>query len=260
YMSEPVRTNDPKGVGAFMLAASEVEFSKNPKSRKKVVVTLDNFYNNEYKKTASGRLEPYHYLWDGQDNNGFSLLGRVFEQYGGQLNTLREKPDRSSLKGSGIYIIVDPDTEKETESPNYMDEATAKDIADWVKRGGVLVLLLNDVGNCEITKFNVLPQLFGIAFNEDSKNRVKGNEYETGAVDIPSGTGIFFDTKKIYIKEISTIKVTPPGKALVEKDGSTVIATAKYGKGTVFAIGDPWLYNEYTDGRKLPEEYQNFEA
>src|SRR5690606_18399325 len=94
----------------------------------------------------------------------------------------------------------------------------------------------------------------------DSKNRVKGNEYETGAVDIPSGTGIFFDTKKIYIKEISTIKVTPPGKALVEKDGSTVIATAKYGKGTVFAIGDPWLYNEYTDGRKLPEEYQNFEA
>jgi unsaturated rhamnogalacturonyl hydrolase len=35
---------------------------------------------------------------------------------------------------------------------------------------------------------------------------------------------------------------------------------AKYGKGTVFAVGDPWFYNEYTDGRKLPYGYQNFEA
>jgi unsaturated rhamnogalacturonyl hydrolase len=38
------------------------------------------------------------------------------------------------------------------------------------------------------------------------------------------------------------------------------MATAKYGKGTVFAIGDPWLYNEYVDGRKLPAEFQNFDA
>ncbi|MBC7687398.1 MAG: hypothetical protein H7211_04385, partial [Aquabacterium sp.] len=32
------------------------------------------------------------------------------------------------------------------------------------------------------------------------------------------------------------------------------------GKGTVFAVGDPWLYNEYTDGRKIPAEYQTFSA
>ena len=38
------------------------------------------------------------------------------------------------------------------------------------------------------------------------------------------------------------------------------MAVAKVGKGTVFAVGDPWIYNEYTDGRKLPEEYQNFQA
>jgi unsaturated rhamnogalacturonyl hydrolase len=35
---------------------------------------------------------------------------------------------------------------------------------------------------------------------------------------------------------------------------------AKYGKGTVFAVGDPWIYNEYLDGRKLPAEYENFTA
>jgi len=39
-----------------------------------------------------------------------------------------------------------------------------------------------------------------------------------------------------------------------------IIAVAKYGKGTVFAVGDPWFYNEYTDGRKLPYDFQNFEA
>ena len=38
------------------------------------------------------------------------------------------------------------------------------------------------------------------------------------------------------------------------------IATAKFGKGTVFAMVDPWLYNEYTDGRKLPAAYDNFAA
>ncbi|WP_437919478.1 glycoside hydrolase family 88 protein [Sphingobacterium sp. LRF_L2] len=260
YMSEPVRTNDPKGVGAFMLAASEVEFRKVKIGKKSPVVTLDNFYNNEFKKTASGDLKPYHYLWDGQDNNGFSLLGRIFEQYGGQLTTLREAPSSQNLKHSDIYIIVDPDTEKETDKPNFMKESDAKEIAKWVKKGGVLVLLLNDVGNCEITKFNVLPQQFGISFNEDSRNRVKGNQYQTGAIDIPEGTTIFKNTKKIYIKEISTMKVESPARAIVQDNGDNIIVTANYGKGTVFAIGDPWLYNEYTDGRKLPLVYQNFEA
>jgi unsaturated rhamnogalacturonyl hydrolase len=38
------------------------------------------------------------------------------------------------------------------------------------------------------------------------------------------------------------------------------MATAKYGKSTVFAVVDPWLYDEYTDGRKLPQTYDNFVA
>lgn len=260
YMSEPIRTNDPKGVGAFILAASEVEFLKAPKRKNKVNVTLDNFYNNEYKKGVSGQLLPYHYLWDGQDNNGFSLLGRIFEQYGGRLQTLRTAPTVQNLAKSDIYIIVDPDTEKETEKPNFMDETSAKEIAKWIHKGGVLLLLLNDAGNCEIPKFNLLPQQFGITFNTDLRNAVKGDQYETGAVHIPAGNGIFHNTQKIYIKEISTMQVKAPAKALVQDNNENIIVTAKYGKGTVFAIGDPWLYNEYVDGRKLPAAYQNFEA
>ena len=38
------------------------------------------------------------------------------------------------------------------------------------------------------------------------------------------------------------------------------MATAKYGMGTVFALGDPWIYNEYLDGRKLPADFDNYEA
>ena len=101
---------------------------------------------------------------------------------------------------------------------------------------------------------------FGITFNEDSKNRVKNNNYEEGAVHIPKGTGIFHQVSKIYVKEISTLSLQPPAKELIKHNNDTVIAATSFGKGTVFAIGDPWLYNEYVDGRKLPEDFQNFKA
>ena len=32
------------------------------------------------------------------------------------------------------------------------------------------------------------------------------------------------------------------------------------GKGMVFAVGDPWLYNEYIDTRRLPAGYENAQA
>ncbi len=53
-MSEPVITNDPKGVGTFILAASEVEFAKEQRGKKRRTVTLDNYFNNEYKKNGIG--------------------------------------------------------------------------------------------------------------------------------------------------------------------------------------------------------------
>jgi len=52
----------------------------------------------------------------------------------------------------------------------------------------------------------------------------------------------------------------PPAQAVFTEGGDNLMAVAKFGKGTVFAVGDPWLYNEYTDGRKLPPEYDNYKA
>lgn len=260
YINEKVITNDPKGVGSFILAASEMEISALPKPGKGLAVTVDNFFNNEFKDGPAGTKIPFHYLWDEDDNNGFSLFGNIFNNAGVKTATLSAAPTTSNLKSSNIYIIVDPDTEKETENPNFMNAAHAKQISDWVKSGGILVLLLNDAGNCEIAKFNLLPETFGIHFNEDSRNKVQGTNFEQGAITIPSGNSIFKTAKKVYIKEISTITTKAPATSALTDNGDVIVAVSKYGKGTVFAVGDPWFYNEYIDGRKLPKDLENFKA
>jgi len=119
---------------------------------------------------------------------------------------------------------------------------------------------MNDSGNCEFAHFNLLPEKFGIHFNEDSRNKVIGHEYETGSFAITVQDAIFKTTKKIYIKEISTLNITNPAKAHFTDGHDVIISVSKVGKGTVFAVGDPWFYNEYLDGRKLPAVYENYHA
>jgi hypothetical protein len=45
--------------------------------------------------------------------------------------------------------------------------------------------------------------------------------------------------------------------SILQDGADTVMATAKSGKGMVFAVVDPWLYNEYIDGHNLPPRYDN---
>lgn len=261
YMSEKVITNDPKGVGAFIMAATEMEIAAEPKKGKGKTVTLDSYFNNEYHmEPATGKMEPFHYIWNEKDNNGYSLLGQLFNYSGAKTTTLEEAPTAANLKNSDVYIMVDPDTEKETKNPNYVQPDQANAIAGWVKAGGVLVLLANDGPNAEFEHFNTLAEKFGIHFNQDSKNRVEGSQFEMGAVKIPAGHPIFKTTQKAYLKEISSLKLSGPAKPSLVHKGDVIVATAKYGKGTVFAVGDPWVYNEYTDGRKLPADFQNYNA
>ena len=54
--------------------------------------------------------------------------------------------------------------------------------------------------------------------------------------------------------------VSGPANSIYTDKGDTLMAVARVGKGTVYAVADPWLYNEYTDGRKLPPNYQDFQA
>lgn len=260
YMSEPVIVNDPKGIGAFIMCAAEMELAAVPKIGKGKQVVLDGFFNNEWRRNGYGINVRRHYTWDDTENGGFSLLGDVFKQYGATLGTLETAPTAANLKNASVYVMVDPDGYKDNKAPNLMDAGSAKEIANWVKAGGVLLLLTNDTANCELKAFNNLSEQFGIHFSDKSRNMVKNNEFETGTVYNNVPNMLFKQTKKMYLKEISTIQVKAPAKALLSDGGDVLMATARYGKGAVFAAGDPWLYNEYLDGRKIPAEYENFLA
>lgn len=229
-------------------------FSQNSLSQP--VIGLDNWYNRE---TNAGDGKPFHYLWTDTASSGYSRWGKIFTSQGAKLTTL-EKPDAVTLSKINVYIIVDPDTTTENKSPNYILPAEAKVIAQWVKKGGVLALLGNDAPNCEFTHFNQLASQFGITFNHVTLHPVTGTNWEMGACTNLPDHPLFKGVSKIYLKEISDIKLSGTSKAILTENGKVLIAENRYGKGYVFAIGDPWIYNEYIDHDRLPESFENRKA
>lgn len=260
YMRERVIVNDPKGMGAFIKAAGEMEINESLKNGNGKTILLDRFFNSEKKKDIGGAMNYWHYAWEEKSNGGFSTFGSVFEKNGARLSSLDVAPTPANLKESSVYIIVDPDHVRDNPTPNYVSATNVKTISDWVKAGGVLVLMANDSFNCDLQHFNLLSKAFGITFTDKSLNMVKNDVFAQGEVLPGANNPIFKTTQKMYLKEISALQVKAPAKAQITKDNDIIIATAKYGKGTVFAVGDPWLYNEYVDGRKLPAEYENYKA
>jgi unsaturated rhamnogalacturonyl hydrolase len=261
YMSERVVVNDPKGVGAFIKASVEMEMVPTQSVGKGKTVLLDRYFNSEKRKDATGTPVYWHYVWEEKSHPGFAMLGDVFKKYGAKLASLDSSPTAANLKNASVYIIVDPDHTKDNPTPNYVTAKDAQVISDWVKGGGVLLLMANDSMNCDLEHLNILAGKFGINFTNKSRNMVKNDEFETGAVISPASNAIF-KNRKMYLKEISVLSLNKPATALISKDGDVIIATSKLGKGTVFAVGDPWLYNEYIDGRKpLPQfGFSNYQA
>src|SRR3989440_200222 len=170
YIGEKVVTNDPKGIGAFLMASSEIEMNANRALGKGKTVMLDYFFNAETKKDITGRVVPWHYKWEERSNGGYSLWGRVFRSFGVNTKSLAEAPSAADRNP------------------------------------------------------------------------------------------IFKFAKRLYLKEISTFALTPPAKSVFDDKGDVIMAVAKVGRGTVFAVGDPWFYNEYLDGRKLPSTFDNYQA
>jgi unsaturated rhamnogalacturonyl hydrolase len=260
YMSEPVIVNDPKGMGAFILCATELEILLGDRPGQGKRVLIDRYFNNERKKDPLGHEVRWHYTWNDRTNGGYAMLGEIFRRHGATIGNLDAAPTDAGLKGASVYIIVDADTEKETPKPNFMDAASVDAIERWVKAGGVLVMLGNDSGNAEFDRFNMLANRFGIGFIKDSRNRVQGDKFEQGIVSVPDGHEIFKKSRTLYIKEYSPLTVKAPARSVLDHEGYHVMAVAKVGKGTVYALGDPWIYNEYVDGRKLPSNFENYPA
>jgi len=220
------------------------------------VVGLDNWYNHE---TNAKTGKPYHYLWTDTEFSGYSRWGEIFTGRGAKITTIG-RPDAGVLNKINIYIIVDPDTTTENPSPNYLMPEDITCIKSWVEDGGVLAILANDGPNCEFTHLNELMKQFSMTFNHVTLHPVTGNNFEMGASTKLPDHPIFKGVTKIYIKEISDINISGNAKAILTEKGKVLMAENRYGKGYVFAIGDPWIYNEYIDHDRLPESFENRKA
>jgi hypothetical protein len=220
------------------------------------IVGLDNWFNHEV-NAKSGK--PFHYLWTDTENSGYSRWGDIFISRGATIR-MTGKPLASVLKELDIYIIVDPDTTTESPAPNYISPDDIAAIKKWVSEGGVLAVMANDAPNCEFTHLNRLMSVFGMSFNHVTLHPVTGTNFEMGAsVNLPDHP-LFKGVKKIYLKEVSDLKFTGSATAILKENGKVLIAENNVGKGYVFAIGDPWIYNEYIDHDRLPESFDNRRA
>jgi unsaturated rhamnogalacturonyl hydrolase len=260
YIGEEVGTNDPKGVGGLLMASTEMENSGNAKQGRGDTVLLDAWFNSQKRPDAFGHQVYFHYKWDDQSNSGYSLFGHIFRNFGATTATLFTAPTVGALGQAQVYIIVSPDIPAKNPTPHYVRSEDASEIEKWVKTGGVLMILENDPANADLEHLNLLSDRFGIHFNNVLRNQVDGSKFEMGKIVVPGGGPIFHDEHKLYMKEICTISAKSPAASVLQDRGDTLMAVAKYGKGTVFAVVDPWLYNEYTDGRKLPADYDNYAA
>ena len=220
-------------------------------------VGLDNWYNRET-NTKTGKI--FHYTWDDTQNSGFSQLGDLFKNKGAALKTIETKADKKSLAGIDLYIIVDPDTTTESPNPNYILNKDIKAISNWVKKGGVLLILANDKPNCEFTHLNQLGKKLGFHFNPVTLNPVTNREWNMAAETNLPDHPLFKGVNKIYMKEVSSITLSGKAKAVLTDDNQVYIAEASIGKGYVLAVGDPWLYNEYIDHAMLPADFENLKA
>jgi len=242
------------------LASTEMEKLPTLSTANGKRVLLDRYFNSEKRKDATGKDVYWHYVWEERSHPGFYTLGNIFERHGAKLSSLDVAPTVANLKRSSVYIIVDPDHKKDNPTPNFVSDNEVKTISEWVKAGGSLLLMANDSANCDLQHFNKLAAAFGVTFTDKSINMVKNDVYEQGVVYPGNGNSVFKTSKKMFLKELSVLNIKTPAKANATKDGDVIIATAQFGKGKVLVVGDPWLYNEYVDGRKLPAEYENYKA
>ena len=202
----------------------------------KKIVALDCFHNNE---------KSPHYLWSQTDLGGYSKFAQIVLGLGADTISIHTAMDSTVLAPLDVLIISDPDTPSEATNPQYVSDAEAAALQKWVQRGGKLMLLGNNVGNCEFTHFNVLAGKFGIHFNEDTQSG--GSNFGP----LPTTNPLFTGCTTLYVVDMCSLTITSPAQAAFTFSGDVLVATAAIGTsgGKVFALGDPWVYNEHLDAK-----------
>lgn len=260
YTGERTIVNDPMGVGVFILADTELEDARNATLGRGVTVMLDAWFNSQKRTDATGREVYFHYKWDDQSNSGYSLFGHMFRNFGARTTTLYAEPTLANLHSAQVYIIASPDNFAKNPHAHFANARDASQIAVWVKAGGVLAILENDTSFADLDHFNLVSEKFGIHFNSVLRMHAVGRDWAMGRFQIDRTGPIFHHPHTAYVKDVCTISVASPAVPVYTHDGDIFMAAAHYGKGIVYAMVDPWVYNEYTDGRNLPSTYDNYGA
>jgi unsaturated rhamnogalacturonyl hydrolase len=260
YVSSPVASNDPRGIGALLLAANEMELRRDVFLGRGQTALLDGWYNSQKRPNAAGQMVEFHYKWNDYSNEGYSIFGHIFRTYGVATKSLDAAPTAESLKRAQIYIIASPDNVARNPHPHYMNAKQADQISGWVHRGGTLLIMENDKGNADIPQMDILADRFGLHFNNVLAHHVIDEDFSMGRIDVSPPKPPFSHAQALFMKDTCSLTLSKGAKPLLTSHGVIIMAWAKYGKGFVVAVTDPWLYNEYTDGRKpkMPAIYNNF--
>ncbi|MGB6691304.1 MAG: glycoside hydrolase family 88 protein [Terracidiphilus sp.] len=252
--------SDPATAGDIILANREMEVALLTRLGRGDKAVLDAWFNSQKRFDALDQSEYFHYKWQDYSDSGFSIFRHLFNDYGIGTDTLYEAPNAFNLSSTQFYIIVSPDIPAKNPKPHYVTERDAEEVAAWVRQGGILLMMENDPANADIEHLDLLADRFGIHFNDVLSHHVIGDTFAMGRIDAPGGSELFASPRVLYMKDTCSITVSGGAKPLLIDKGDIMMAAVKYGKGTVFAVVDPWLYNEYTDGRKLPADYGNFQG
>lgn len=244
-------------VGAFLLAGTEMENAQNAALGRGDTVVVDGWFNSQVRADAFGKVAEFHYKWGTEDMPGYSFFGHLFRLFGAQTTELDAEPTFANLKDAQVFVIASPDNLAKNPKAHFANAEDADQLARWVRAGGVLVIMENDTSFADLEHFNVISEKFGIHFNSVLRKHVIGTQWDMGKIVVDGNGPIFHHAHTLYMKDVCTISVSGPARPALIENGDIFMATARYGKGTVYANVDPWLYNEYTDGRKLPAEYDN---
>jgi unsaturated rhamnogalacturonyl hydrolase len=258
--SEPGIAEERAGAGARLLAASEMQLAGIATFVTHQTVLVDAWFNSQERTNAAGERELFHYKWTDYRSSGFSLFGHMFRSYGVSTRRLGTAPTRTNLRSAQYYIIASPDNLAKNPQPHYVTASDAEQIEEWVRRGGVLVLMENDPANADIPHLDILADAFGLHFNNRLTHAATEYDYAMGRIPVEGGGPLFHRAHTLYMKDTCSLQLGKGATSLLTYKGDTFMGTARSGKGTVYAVTDPWLYNEYTDGRKLPPQYDNFAA
>ena len=245
--------------GHFLVAAAELDLAPSATLARGQTILLDAWYNSQQRMNAAGQMESFHYKWSDMSDSGYALLGHLFRSYGAATETLYSAPTSDALSKARYYLIASPDIPAKNPHPHYMTTRDADEIAAWVKDGGVLMLMENDPPNADISHLNLLADRFGIHFEDVLHHHILGEHVEDGRIPVDGRGPLFHHSHTLYMKDTCAISLSGPAVALLRDRGDVVMASTKYGRGAVFAAVDPWLYNEYTDGRKDPRIYDQFD-